>query len=362
MSSTSDTFRENLSPAWEDVSLNRIRSFINEKRKITLTFMLIPDASRKTRSWRLPLLRIYALVGVATVLMGAAVIAYTWAGSSAAAILHYKHTLHVLAEENAQLKKTTSEQEERLLEMAMETARLAERIVQLQEVAEEIREIVPTASIETPDTLGEVYAVLNGPGEAQGSFIEVLADGEADAAGLSGMGGGELTTEELQMWLQDNLDTLHTVVDQHSHVFTQLKSSAVAYEHRLRHTPSTWPVTGRITSEYGVRRHPITGATQTHTGIDIAVPTGTPVASTAAGRVVHAGPDGGYGLTVVIDHGYGLRTLYAHNSRVLVKVGDVVERGDVIALAGSSGVSTGPHVHYEVHVNGRKVNPRQYLP
>ena len=133
----------------------------------------------------------------------------------------------------------------------METARLAERIVQLQEVAEEIREIVPTASIETPDTLGEVYAVLNGPGEAQGSFIEVLADGEADAAGLSGMGGGELTTEELQMWLQDNLDTLHTVVDQHSHVFTQLKSSAVAYEHRLRHTPSTWPVTGRITSEYG---------------------------------------------------------------------------------------------------------------
>ena len=116
-----------------------------------------------------------------------------------------------------------------------------------------------------------------------------------------------------------------------------------------------WPVSGPVTSVFGMRWG------RMHTGIDIAVPTGTAVQSSASGTIVHAGWNGGYGLLVVIDHGGGLATAYAHNSSVLVGVGQAVEQGETVALSGSTGHSTGPHVHYEVRVNGVPVDPLLYL-
>jgi murein DD-endopeptidase MepM/ murein hydrolase activator NlpD len=98
-----------------------------------------------------------------------------------------------------------------------------------------------------------------------------------------------------------------------------------------------------------------------HEGIDIAVPTGTPVWAAAAGTVIYSGWLGGYGNLVVVDHGNGLATAYAHNSALLVAVGQVVAQGDTIALAGSTGHSSGPHVHFEVRVNGVAVDPLLYL-
>lgn len=119
----------------------------------------------------------------------------------------------------------------------------------------------------------------------------------------------------------------------------------------------------RVTSEFGYRSDPFTGQASGHTGIDIAVPTGTPVRAALPGVVTTATYNAGdYGYYVKIDHGNGLVTLYAHNSKLLVKAGDTVEAGDIVSLSGSTGRSTGPHLHFEVRVNGQRVNPRSYLP
>ena len=122
--------------------------------------------------------------------------------------------------------------------------------------------------------------------------------------------------------------------------------------------PSIWPTTGVVTSPYGLRW----GGTDFHPGIDIANDMGTPIVATADGVVEYAGWNaGGYGNMVDINHGNGLMTRYGHASQVVVTAGQYVKRGQLIAYMGSTGFSTGPHVHYEVHVNGQRVNPISYL-
>ncbi|MDW7674645.1 MAG: peptidoglycan DD-metalloendopeptidase family protein [Bacillota bacterium] len=127
--------------------------------------------------------------------------------------------------------------------------------------------------------------------------------------------------------------------------------------------PASWPVPGyqRVSSDYGMRLHPILRTRRMHTGIDIAAPSGVNIVATDFGTVVYADWLGGYGKTVIIDHGKGMSSLYAHQSTILVKVGDEVARGDVIGKIGSTGQSTGPHLHFEVRINGTHTNPWAYL-
>ncbi len=124
-----------------------------------------------------------------------------------------------------------------------------------------------------------------------------------------------------------------------------------------------WPVPNHytISSQYGNRPSPFTGKTEFHTGIDIPAPTGAKVISAAPGVVIHAGYIRGYGNTIIIDHGSGLSSLYAHNSSLVVSNGQEVKRGDVIAKIGSTGYSTGPHSHFEVRVKGVHANPMNYV-
>lgn len=125
----------------------------------------------------------------------------------------------------------------------------------------------------------------------------------------------------------------------------------------------SWPVPGRgkITQSYGYSIHPILKKKLLHTGLDIGVPSGSNVVAAQSGTVIFAGWKGGYGKTVMIDHGGGIVTLYAHNSSLLVDVGAKVSRGGSIAASGSTGLSTGPHVHFEVRVNGQYVDPLKYV-
>jgi murein DD-endopeptidase MepM/ murein hydrolase activator NlpD len=126
-------------------------------------------------------------------------------------------------------------------------------------------------------------------------------------------------------------------------------------------TPSVWPVHGWVTSPFGNRTSPFSGILTFHEGMDIAAQTGTPVVAPADGVVVKAGFSSGYGNVVEISHGYGIKTVYGHNSRLNVKAGQRVRRGEIISYVGDTGSSTGPHLHYEVRLNGLPVNPAKYL-
>ena len=123
-----------------------------------------------------------------------------------------------------------------------------------------------------------------------------------------------------------------------------------------------WPINARVSSEYGYRIHPIYRTRRLHTGMDIGASGGTPIASANAGVVIFAGRQGGYGNTVIVDHGGGITTLYAHQSRIGASVGQMVDRGDIVGFVGATGTATGNHLHFEVRVNGTPTNPRGYLP
>ena len=123
-----------------------------------------------------------------------------------------------------------------------------------------------------------------------------------------------------------------------------------------------WPVLGKLTSGFGERKNPLGPGDDFHPGLDIAADTGTPIAAAAPGRVISAGPDGGYGNLIVLDNGNGVTTRYAHCSQIFARVGESVAAGETIGAVGSSGASTGPHLHFEVRVDDRPVDPSQYLP
>jgi murein DD-endopeptidase MepM/ murein hydrolase activator NlpD len=130
---------------------------------------------------------------------------------------------------------------------------------------------------------------------------------------------------------------------------------------RLVSMPSVWPTRGWLTSRFGPRISPFTGRRQHHAGIDIAAASGADIVAPAMGRVVFVGRKGPLGKSLELDHGFGVRTLYGHAKDIHVRIGDEVARGDRIASVGSTGRSTGPHVHYVVKVNGKSRNPLDYI-
>jgi murein DD-endopeptidase MepM/ murein hydrolase activator NlpD len=122
------------------------------------------------------------------------------------------------------------------------------------------------------------------------------------------------------------------------------------------------PVAGSvITSGFGSRLHPILGYIKTHCGVDLAAPRGTPIVAADGGQIMEAGYEGGYGKSILIDHGGGFETFYAHLLRFAVKLGQIVQRGEIIGYVGSSGLATGPHCHFEVRLNSIAQNPLGYL-
>jgi len=126
--------------------------------------------------------------------------------------------------------------------------------------------------------------------------------------------------------------------------------------------PMVWPAQGAVSSPFGLRQDPFGGGTEFHPGIDIAAEENSPIIAAGPGRVIQAGPDGGYGNVITIDHGDGVVTKYAHCDALLAHAGDMVTQGQEIATVGSTGRSTGPHVHFEVRLNGAPVDPTKALP
>ncbi len=158
--------------------------------------------------------------------------------------------------------------------------------------------------------------------------------------------------------VRSQLDLANARLEERRASLKELEDWVAVVRSRFAQTPATWPIYGRIASFFGYRAYPWRGV---HTGIDIDARFGSPVRATAAGVVSFVGWQTGYGKTVKIDHGFGVSTLYGHNSSFAVQVGQKVSRGQVVSYVGMTGWTTGPHVHYEVRRADRPVNPMAYL-
>jgi murein DD-endopeptidase MepM/ murein hydrolase activator NlpD len=189
-----------------------------------------------------------------------------------------------------------------------------------------------------------------------------LTDGEFNFDKLPGAGGDEVVTKDVKSKdLLSDLSALQVEFDRSGRQLSVLEAMLFDQHLEMSRTPSRMPGSGYITSGFGGRSDPFTGGSAHHKGIDLDANIGDPVTSAADGIVSFVGVKNGYGNVVEVDHGNGYSTLYAHNSAFTVKVGDLVRAGQQVSKAGSTGRSTGPHIHFEVHENGVAVNPMPFL-
>jgi len=241
------------------------------------------------------------------------------------------------------------------------TGSAVQRRVEAGQLERENQELVQVNQ-QLEDTLAEVQARLD-EFEERTSRLALAAGMEAQAVGFSGTGGnGNMvgaggpydrlpeSPEALAAqgrWVERQLELVE------GHLSEQ--------EHLLASTPTIAPALGLITDGFGRRKDPFTGRLAFHRGLDLAARRGTPVKAPADGIVVFAGRNGGLGKTVRLSHDFGFTTVYGHLDKILVEPGDHVARGQELGMLGNSGRSTGPHLHYEVHVEGKAVNPLYYI-
>ena len=204
--------------------------------------------------------------------------------------------------------------------------------------------------------------------------IRIIANLEKGQETTSLMGVGGPSPSDIREKLKSERDEKGLVQQMRTDV-ERLQSEAISREESLSelekllhtkkemltHTPSIWPAMGWVTSGFGFRTNPFTGLTQMHEGLDISNRMGTPVVATAEGIISDTGNDLVHGKLLVISHGFGMTTRYSHLSKVVVRVGQKVKRGDKVAEVGMTGRTTGPHLHYEVKLNGIPVNPMRYI-
>jgi murein DD-endopeptidase MepM/ murein hydrolase activator NlpD len=199
------------------------------------------------------------------------------------------------------------------------------------------------------------------------SAVESMAGKLAKAVGLKDLpserpsgGVGAVLASRVDVFVEES-SALQKRMENLDSSFDRLEQAWGERLKVLASTPSLAPVSGFFSDGFGWRRDPIDGSREFHKGVDIVAPTGTPVRASADGLVTAAGRMAGYGSMIHLVHGFGLGTRYGHLSRVMVSPGQRVKRGDIIGLVGSSGRSTGPHLHYEVFRTGVQVDPRKYL-
>ena len=300
------------------------RSSRRNSRKLTM--MLIPDGGSSSRQYRLPLNSLYILGAVLAVMV-------VTTGFLGAGYL----TSRVSTEELTQLRVQNNELSRRYETMRWELAELNSKYEDLIEKEIAIR----------------------------GMFDLPVIDPEQRRLGVGGpthnVPAITSRAEELAYLTESDLDRLNRLARFEIAKFDEVLSILNGKKNILDHTPSIRPTRGWISRGFGIKRNPFTGESQPHRGLDLANHRGTPVIASADGRVTMAGRNGGMGKMVVINHGNGFFTRYGHLDKIKVSRRDKVRRGDVIGLMGSTGYSTGPHLHYEVIKNGKSVNPLNYI-
>jgi murein DD-endopeptidase MepM/ murein hydrolase activator NlpD len=209
--------------------------------------------------------------------------------------------------------------------------------------------------------VGEIRQEMSGWRDLHAKIWEPFGPGPESRD--RGIGGGTTRPDPTLAGLSpaDELNRLGESVKEQTDSLRALERLMSRASRALAALPSRWPVRGAVNSEYGNRQSPWNDGREFHSGLDIRADRGTPVYAPASGTVMHAGAAQDYGTAIILDHGQNVRTLYGHLSKVGVQPGQRVERGTVLGHTGNTGRSSGPHLHYEVHVKGQAVNPRAYI-
>jgi septal ring factor EnvC (AmiA/AmiB activator) len=211
--------------------------------------------------------------------------------------------------------------------------------------------------------LAEIRQEMSGWRDLHAKIWEPFGPEPAPGGRDRGIGGAAPAPDRIPARLSptDELNRMSESVKEQTDSMRALERMMTRASRVITALPSRWPVRGGVNSEYGNRQSPWTNEREFHSGLDIRAGSGTPVYAPAAGSVMHAGPAQEYGTAIILDHGQNLRTLYGHLSKINVQPGQRVERGAIIGHTGNTGRSSGPHLHYEIHVKGQAVNPRAYL-
>jgi len=243
--------------------------------------------------------------------------------------------------ELSQLRQQTQEQKSKIHFFASKIEDLEKQLSRLKDFDKRIRII---ANLEK----SQETTLFMGMGGPSPSDLREKLKAENDETGLA-------------QQMRTDIERLESEASSQEQSLSELEKLLQSKKEMLAHTPSIWPVHGWVTSGFGFRTNPFTGLNQMHEGLDIANQVGTPVIAPADGIVSDTGRDSTHGNVVVISHGFGINSRFLHLSKIVVRAGQKVKRGDKIAEVGTTGISTGPHLHYEIKVNGIPVNPLRYI-
>ncbi len=304
------------------------------------TLMIVPEGVQtKVRRLQIPKKGVWAL-GIAGLTACASLLAFG---------VHYTYVVdqvfeaRTLREENARLK-------ERLTEVTSKVEDVDNRLADLRGFDEKLRSLTDLHDTERGLNLGGLKPASGGSNRSDFSALAVPVEGDDPAV-----------VELRDALLDSRLAGLTAEAHRQLSSLADLLDHFTEREVLLKSTPSIAPARGLLTSGFGSREDPFTGSLSAHSGLDIANVAGTEIVAPADGIVLFAGEKGEYGNCVIIDHGRDITTLYGHMQRYIVKTGDKVSRGQHVGNMGNTGRSTGPHLHYEVRLNGVPVNPRRYV-
>jgi len=295
-----------------------------------ITVFLIPDGTGRAKQLRVSSSLVIGLVA----LLSLSLIAFFWAIHAYSGIRSKIPRLSELQRENAL-------QKEQILHMAHRIDQFAQEMTELRKVDHQLRVMVRLEAVEGD----EQYRGVGGSDPS-------LLDPKATMAKVD---------RELIRAMHRSLDHLKSDIESSREDKAGLQKFLEGQKNLLASTPSIWPTKGWLSSGFGYRESPFTGENEFHKGIDVSTRTGEPIVASADGVVLFTGWDGGYGRVVVVKHGQGFETKYAHLNESLVTRGQHVKRGETIGLVGDSGRTTGSHLHYEVHLNGVPVNPIRHV-
>jgi len=307
----------------------------------TITLVLIPETTKQVHKWVVPL----AALKAALLVVSGSILFFVFVGLDYASLIGSLSENKTLKSENLKLRTDMLEIRSKIETMESTVERVRDYAKKLQLLTGQPQKgsaPLPWDDKEVPTDEKHSRSEIGKTAEAQ-----TVAFDEAEPLSFDGLG---IRIEELKnksLKAEANISKVHISLQEKQFL--------------VKATPSLIPIRGRISSPFGYRRNPVNSSFRLHAGIDIVAKPGTPVVAPADGRVIFSGDRAGYGKVVVLDHSFGIQTVFAHNSKLFAPLGALIKRGEVIAQVGSTGHSTGPHLHYEVRKNGAPVDPTPYF-